>query len=149
MCVPASSKWIPPRQQHGSSGAAYRCDMEISKLHARRAQLIDVWRLIFLAAVVSQPVFSQVVEQNEHDIGACCFCEDSSAPTGQAARSVIVIVATSRFIGMISSESCNGIVKFLRQPVPGSQIAYCKSRSHRMSSSPVHIRVRVLAGWKP
>lgn len=70
MCVPACSKWIPPCQQHGSSGAANRCDIEISKLHARCAQLIDVGGLVFLAAVASQPVFSNVIEQNENDVGA-------------------------------------------------------------------------------
>lgn len=69
MCVPTCPKRISARQQHRACGAAYRGDIEISKFHTRRAQLVDVGSLVLLTAVASQPVFSKIIKKNEDDIG--------------------------------------------------------------------------------
>ena len=68
------TEWIFPGQQSGTRWGALRHRITVIKLHSTCCQGIYVWSLNILRPVAADPLFAQIIEHNEEDIGLWVGC---------------------------------------------------------------------------
>ncbi len=68
MIDPPVSEGVLSREQASSRWRALGHRIRVVKLHSGRGQLVNVWGFDVFAAVTVDPFFSQIVDQNEHDV---------------------------------------------------------------------------------